>query len=1034
MKMAFQKIKKMHFFSTNQSEHMVPEKSNMNSNNDQLTSDSIKSHFTKIRTIFRSPKDPPKSEDALVVRNLKPEIITNNPIVIDTISMQISEWKTRAIPEPSTILTAVDFLVRLQQYAVISEAVSESINIIEILREMITSTARAIAPLSMTDLRKLDLIDTGLTTTMAYWTEGLDISEKNEEEIQSNAYKKKPADRRKPELSTTSDIIDLDPETILFNYIGHGSSDGSASLSVKSTRNIQRELAHAATLKSRIKEDKKFVSYKWPKGWETSDEASTSSLKEVKEQFKEGEFDGNQLDFIDFRDAFVNSVHNNKTLSVQERTIVLLKVCTKKVINKCGIVNTTNFEKYAQMVENLCAQYGDDLDVEDAYTRRLQAFLPLKEQDSEELEEILGITKRYLIASCSNHSKLVMNELIRLMPQRVYTDFCTKYTTKNQRNLKNFDKFLNIVQKSREDKTLLNKDKKRKESQAHINVMVENMDTEKDEEEHFVYFNNTWERKPTNPCPVCQQSHWLFQCRKFRHELTRTQRLTILDEQKRCRKCLAPGHFAKNCRYEKGGCLLACGPDAKHHHTFICAEFDPVNSNSKKEEVNVKLQVVDEVSEATGIQFKTVANCERENNKKNSCTLIQVVLNVKDPNSDRTVKVNALYDTGSNKTTVSDGFIKMWNLPYTEEWLTINGTQNQTKKLLSKVSQLEFLTNSGELMINATVSCVGNPVGDKYEPVDWNAHKHKFDHLKDLNFQEPVAPLDGQEFPILLGTDLSNLMRLDFVSERIPERVGKLRKQFQPVAMKTLLGRTAFGHTDPNLTIEESTEANINLNMFSFLNNYSTNSPNNNDIFQRLKRSDYHKTVEGTDIPDTYVKIEALKEKRLPSFEGEIFDLKNIERNESIYNKQLPNRASNVLLNNTSSEDTLEKMIDAIFNIDKENTAENHSSSEQIEAQEKFQQTFLEMGDGHCRVGILWKKGEPDIINNYQEALKIFKKREKIERRMNPQQKEQFDKAISEWEEDDPPIITEISDREEQFQENRFFVAPDVQMRLCGKC
>ena len=174
---------------------------------------------------------------------------------------------------------------------------------------------------------------------------------------------------------------------------------------------------------------------------------------------------------------------------------------------------------------------------------------------------------------------------------------------------------------------------------------------------------------------------------------------------------------------------------------------------------------------------------------------MQMVITIANPFNNQKVRVNALYDTGCNRTAVSEKIINMWKMPCREDWLTINGTQNSSFKVRAKWTDLIFQNDNGSVSMKTNVSCIKSPIGDKYNPIDWNYHKHKFPHLKDLSFVDLEAPLDGELFPVLIGTDLIDLIRLDFDTESVPQRVGKKLEQNQPLAIKTKFGWLAAGNS-----------------------------------------------------------------------------------------------------------------------------------------------------------------------------------------------------------------------------------------------
>ena len=402
----------------------------------------------------------------------------------------------------------------------------------------------------------------------------------------------------------------------------------------------------------------------------------------------------------------------------------------------------------------------------------------LKESDTETLEEVMGTTKRFLMSSETVNSRILMNQLSRIIPPRYYKDFCAKYMEKKQRNIKVLEKYIEAILKAADDIKsygMSEKDRNKKSitAQSRLDLKSQNNITPKselsgDENDEIAQVNFLGiDKRPTKPCPICGQNHWLFQCRIFRHVWNRNQRLEFIEKEERCKKCFVQGHHAKQCSFERGGCLLACGPEARYHHTFLCPEFDPVNLNKNS---IAKFHTVEEINSSNGIFFKNIADTFKGSlGKTNGCSLMQMVITIANPFNNQKVRVNALYDTGCNRTAVSEKIIDMWKMPCREDWLTINGTQNSSFKVRAKWTDLIFQNDNGSVSMKTNVSCIKNPIGDEYNPIEWNYHKQKFPHLKDLSFVDLEAPLDGELFPVPISTDLIDLIRLDFNTESVPQ-------------------------------------------------------------------------------------------------------------------------------------------------------------------------------------------------------------------------------------------------------------------------
>ena len=64
-------------------------------------------------------------------------------------------------------------------------------------------------------------------------------------------------------------------------------------------------------------------------------------------------------------------------------------------------------------------------------------------------------------------------------------------------------------------------------------------------------------------CPFCGGSHRLLQCERFQHA-KRYQRVRFLARNRRCFRCLEPGHMMDKCESQQG-CTVAGCTDTRHH-------------------------------------------------------------------------------------------------------------------------------------------------------------------------------------------------------------------------------------------------------------------------------------------------------------------------------------------------------------------------------------------------------------------------------------------------------------------------------------
>ena len=76
-------------------------------------------------------------------------------------------------------------------------------------------------------------------------------------------------------------------------------------------------------------------------------------------------------------------------------------------------------------------------------------------------------------------------------------------------------------------------------------------------------------------CVYCKELHYSASCERVQNLV---QRKEILMKERRCLKCLAPGHIASSCQNEK----VCRHCKQRGHHQSICPTLSPCDSSEKK--------------------------------------------------------------------------------------------------------------------------------------------------------------------------------------------------------------------------------------------------------------------------------------------------------------------------------------------------------------------------------------------------------------------------------------------------------------------
>ena len=157
-----------------------------------------------------------------------------------------------------------------------------------------------------------------------------------------------------------------------------------------------------------------------------------------------------------------------------------------------------------------------------------------------------------------------------------------------------------------------------------------------------------------------------------------------------------------------------------------------------------------------------------------------------------TIEINALLDNGNTTNLLSEEAARVLGIDGRKENAIIEGVGGQ--KLESKRGGEVTLTSiDGNVKAATEVRIVPSPAGS-LRAVDWNVHKAKFLHLKQMSFPEPCQ---RRSIDLILGNRVGKLTR---------STVGDVYGQEadDPVARKTPLGWVVAGKLHPHARTEKS--------------------------------------------------------------------------------------------------------------------------------------------------------------------------------------------------------------------------------------
>ena len=282
-------------------------------------------------------------------------------------------------------------------------------------------------------------------------------------------------------------------------------------------------------------------------------------------------------------------------------------------------------------------------------------------------------------------------------------------------------------------------------------------------------------------CVFCKQPHWSDKC----PVITDCEaRKTYLRKGGRCFLCLKTNHKIQDCDKKK---LRACFYCKRLHNSAICPQRSggsPKNNQDTPQSQTLNCNVHESSPKIKANVFLQTADVIVEN-----------------PLNSKQVKVKVLFDSGSQRTYVSDRIKNFLNItPERSENVNIStfGNTNSDIKTVDIV-KLNLLTQSNEKL---TVHAMSYPyicAPLKHQPLD--LVKNAFENFKNINFADSGV---GDEIDLLIGSD--------YYWGLVSGRVVEASKGIGLVAMETRLGWVVSGPFEGTNSQSVSVVHNLRVN------------------------------------------------------------------------------------------------------------------------------------------------------------------------------------------------------------------------------
>ncbi len=503
------------------------------------------------------------------------------------------------------------------------------------------------------------------------------------------------------------------------------------------------------------------------------------------------------------------------------------------------------------------------------------------------------------------------------------------------------------------------------------------------------------------------------------------------------------------------GQCFECG-DPRHHTTlhgarpWHKAKYVPPSPPDPKDIPAPPVEDASRTKLAHNYSAKDIGDRQRGVTVENAISLRFVVVRLKGF-GDREVVVNALLDDGSNRsllaTEVADALKLDMGRKHELSLIGVSGNVVRDEDSHLVKFQIESLDGKTSTFMHAAT--LEDPTGTLW-PTRWNRFKGQWPHFAGIHFEE------GPDEPVkmLIGSDYGHLMC------SWEDRLPKMENEVVPIARLTPLGWTATGplvpqkeHRDVRTLLVEETS------LFAKINNTilwglrpkkksgDTGSQGNNESGDAGNPDPPDFRPIGVVAPrlrQVFTPQQEFALEVIPELDGDSDDEGNEgEIPQSFFLShfpasfpEMPDGAGAVstedsepdqtrgflecLLpesNETSGDDVggatgtnrshvakaastreLERLLAQSMEMDKypgDDTEETQSHQDDYAIKLMDQTRVLE--DGRYKVSVLWKEGEPDLPNNYADALLRLKSLERSPRMRDPNLQKQYWDHIWEW-------------------------------------
>ena len=274
-------------------------------------------------------------------------------------------------------------------------------------------------------------------------------------------------------------------------------------------------------------------------------------------------------------------------------------------------------------------------------------------------------------------------------------------------------------------------------------------------------------------CKVCNGKHGVWVCEVF-HRMDVSNKWDAVKKEKLCFYCLGDDHYSKDCKRRRKKCGVSdC--DKEHHKLLNFQMKDDSKKGGGDGAGGQDDHNSNQIKKGDGSNDQTLSTVSKGDSQV-ALRTIPVILS----NGRNKLVVNALLDDESTKLYVNSDVAFQMGSHGSVQRIQVGVLNGKLETL--DVMPVELIVESldGKVKDEVSVFTVKQVTGGM-KVVNWNKHKDKWNHIKEIIFPEPASK---KYIDILLG--------MDYPQFHTSVKEVK-RKKEDPVARLTPLGWTCVG-------------------------------------------------------------------------------------------------------------------------------------------------------------------------------------------------------------------------------------------------